>query len=282
MASSPRGLSVRKCAWCLFLVATAALAGQAEPPKTSTQFGAQRLDFALGGNRAFVIQPTKAAPDGTKPWLWYAPTFIGSLPDPSHTWMFEQFLAKGFAICGIEVGESYGNPNGRAAYTALYDHVTKTYGLSPKACLLPQSRGGLMLYNWAVEHPECVQCLGGIYTVCNLASYPGLGRACGAYGLTEAELKERLKEHNPIDRLAPLAKARVPILHLHGDSDGVVPLEANAGELVRRYRALGGPAELIVIKGKGHQVCDEFFHSPRLVAFFLALGRLPGEGATAQ
>ncbi len=250
---------MRTVVCCLALLG-AALAGEAEPPKASTQFGAQRLDFALGGNRAFLIQPTKAAPDGSKPWLWYAPTFIGRHPDPSHAWMFELLLAQGFAICGIEVGESYGSPKGRAAYTALYEHVTTTYGLAPKACLLPQSRGGLM---------------------CDLASYPGLGRACGAYGLTEAELKGRLKEHNPIERLAPLAKAKVPILHLHGDSDKVVPLEANAGELVRRYRALGGSAELIVIKGKGHQVCDEFFRSPRLVAFFLSLGRLPGNGANA-
>ncbi len=273
MAASPRGVPIRAAAFCLALLG-AALAGEAQVPKASTQFGAQRLDFVLAGNRAFIIQPTKAAADGSKPWLWYAPTFIGMHPDPSHAWMFEQLLAKGFAICGIEVGESYGSPKGRAAYTALYEHVTKAYGLSPKACLLPQSRGGLMLYNWAVEHPEWVQCIGGIYTVCDLTSYPGVARACGAYGMKEAELKERLKEHNPIDRLAPLAKAKVPILHLHGDSDKVVPLEANAGELAKRYRALGGPVELIVIKGKGHQVCDEFFKSQRLVDFFLSLGRL--------
>lgn len=260
-------------AGCGIVLLGVVLAGEAEPPKASKQFGAERHDFTLGGHRAFVIQPTKAAPDGARPWLWYAPTFIGMHPDPSHAWMFEQLLAGGFHIAGIEVGESFGSPRGRAAYTALYEHVTKAYSLAPRACLLPQSRGGLMLYNWAVEHPEWVQCIGGIYTVCDLTSYPGLARACGAYGLTAAELKERLKEHNPIERLAPLAKARVPILHLHGDSDRVVPLEANAGELVRRYRALGGPAELIVIQGKGHQVCDEFFKSQRLVEFFLTGGK---------
>ncbi|HUT34400.1 MAG TPA: prolyl oligopeptidase family serine peptidase [Planctomycetota bacterium] len=263
---------MRTGACCLALLGMA-LAGEAEPPKASTQFGAQRLDFVLGGHRAFVILPPKAAPDGSKPWLWYAPTFIGAHPDPSHTWMFGQLLARGFAICGIEVGESFGSPKGRAAYTALYEHATKTYGLAPKACLLPQSRGGLMLYNWAVEHPEWVQCIGGIYTVCDLTSYPGLARACGAYNLTEAELKERLNEHNPVERLAPLAKAKVPILHLHGDADKVVPLERNSGELARRYRALGRPIELIVVKGKGHQVCDEFFHSQRLVDFFLSGGQ---------
>ncbi len=141
------------------------------------------------------------------------------------------------------------------------------YGMSPKACLLPQSRGGLMLYNWAAENPSRVACIAAIYTVCDLRSYPGLEAACGAYGLRASELEARLAEHNPIQRLAPLAKTGVPILHIHGDADTAVPLEKNAGELARRYRALGGEVQLIVVPGKGHQVCDEFFHCQELVDF---------------
>lgn len=268
---------MRSCraGWLLWLLlASAALAAEGDQPKASTQFGTQRLDFAVGGCRGFILLPTKAAADGSKPWIWYAPTFIGVHPDPSHTWMFTQFLASGFAICGVDVGESFGSPKGRAAYAEFHKLVTAKYGLSPKACLMPQSRGGLMLYNWAAEHPECVQCIGGIYTVCDMASWPGLGGACGAYGLTAAQLKEHLAEHNPIDRLAPLAAAKIPILHLHGDADNVVPLDRNSGELARRYRALGGRMELVVIPGKGHQVCPEFFQSKRLVDFFLSLGQL--------
>jgi hypothetical protein len=152
-------------------------------------------------------------------------------------------------------------------YTALWETLTTRYHMSEKACLLPQSRGGLMLYNWAVENPSHVACIAGIYTVCDLRSYPGLDRACGAYGLSAAELAAHLAEHNPIDRLAPLAKAGVPILHIHGDADKVVPLEKNAGELARRYRELGGQVRLIVIPGKGHQVCNEFFQCQELVDF---------------
>ena len=43
-----------------------------------------------------------------------------------------------------------------------------------------------------------------------------------------------------IERLAPLAKAGVPVLHVHGDRDRVVPLDDNSAEFARRYRALGG------------------------------------------
>ena len=264
-----------------------AWAGEASQPRTSTQFGAQRLDFAVGGSRAFLILPTEPkypressaissdtlAADGSKPWIWYAPTFIGGHPDPSHEWMFKQFLAKGFAIGGIEVGESFGNPKGRAAYTGFYQFVVKQHGLSPKACLLPQSRGGLMLYNWAAENPDCVRCIGGIYTLCDVRSFPGLEKACEAYGMTPRELSERLSQHNPIDRLAPLAKANVPILHVHGDVDTTVPLEENPGELARRYRSLGGSAQIVVIKDKGHEVCSEFMQCPALLEFFVTNGR---------
>jgi pimeloyl-ACP methyl ester carboxylesterase len=79
-----------------------------------------------------------------------------------------------------------------------------------------------------------------------------------------------LAEHNPIDRLSPLAKAGVPILHIHGDADKNVSLEKNSGELARRYRALDGQVRLIVIPGKGHQVCNEFFQSKELVDFVVA------------
>jgi dipeptidyl aminopeptidase/acylaminoacyl peptidase len=142
--------------------------------------------------------------------------------------------------------------------------------MSKKASLLARSRGGLMLYNWAVEHPESVACVAGIYPVCNLTSYPGLAKACGAYEMTAAELKEQLPQHNPIDRLAPLAKANVPIFHIHGDSDKLVPLEANSGEQTRRYRELGGPIELVVPPGQGHNMWQGFFQCQALVDFVIA------------
>jgi predicted amidohydrolase len=129
-----------------------------------------------------------------------------------------------------------------------------------------------MLYNWAAEHPEQVQCVGGIYPVCTPVSYPGLDKAAPAFGMTPEQFRERLAEHNPIDRLAPLAKARVPILHLHGDVDMLVPLAPNSGALIDRYRALGGPGELEVIYGKGHEEVAEFFESPRLLEFFVRHG----------
>ena len=225
--------------------------------------------YTLGENDAFLLAPEKAAKtDLGKPWVWYAPTLGKRHPNKTEAWMIERLHAKGIAVAGIDVGESMGNPQGRALYQELYEHMVEE-GYSTKPVLLGRSRGGLMLYNWAVEHPESVGGIAGIYTVGNLASWPGLKKAAPAYGMTADELKENLKDHNPVDRLAPLAEAKVPIFHLHGDNDKVVPLEDNAGLLVARYKKLGGPATLEIIKGGGHDLKKHWFESSTLTDFMI-------------
>jgi predicted esterase len=95
-----------------------------------------------------------------------------------------------------------------------------------------------------------------------------LERAAKTYGLRPEELKLELGNHNPVDRLAPLAEKRVPLFHLHGDHDKVVPLADNSGLLASRYRELGGTIELIVVPGKGHEVVPELWEDRRLAEFF--------------
>jgi hypothetical protein len=222
------------------------------------------------GHTAFLIMPDRAAVSNSPiPWVWYAPTLPG-LPGAEEKWMFQKFINAGIAVAGIDVGESYGNPAGRALFSSLYEELVSKRGLSKTPCLLARSRGGLMLYDWAVEHPSSVACVAGIYPVCNITSYPGIKGASGAYGMTEEQLKAKLTEHNPIDRIEPLAKARVPVHHIQGDSDGTVPLEQNSGELARRYRQLGGEMTLNVIKGGGHTMDPYWFQCQELVDFVIA------------
>jgi dipeptidyl aminopeptidase/acylaminoacyl peptidase len=239
--------------------------------------------FTIEDRTAFLILPEN--PDSAKPiaWVWYAPTLRG-LPGQEEVWMMKQFLDAGIAIAGVDVGESYGSPEGRAIYSAFYKELVERRGLAQKACLLARSRGGLMLYNWAAENPMSVACIAGIYPVCNLSSYPGLSRACGAYGLSEDELKTQLPNHNPIDRLAALAEAKVPIFHIHGDSDKVVPLEANSGLLGQRYREIGGEITLKIIEGQGHNMWTGWFQDEDLVKFVIAHAKetRPAQAATDE
>ena len=95
-----------------------------------------------------------------------------------------------------------------------------------------------MTLTWAAENVDKVAGFAGIYPVCNLASWPGLAKACGPYHLTSEQLAKQLTEHNPIDRLAPLAKAGVPLFAIHGDNDTVVPLNANSGEMMACRRRM--------------------------------------------
>ncbi len=57
---------------------------------------------------------------------------------------------------------------------------------------------------------------------------------------------------NPIDNLEPLAKAQLPLIHVCGDADEVVPFEENTQLLADRYRKLGGTIEVIVKPGVKH------------------------------
>jgi pimeloyl-ACP methyl ester carboxylesterase len=145
--------------------------------------------------------------------------------------------------------------------------MTMRRGYSTKPVLLGRSRGGLMTMSWAAENPDKVGAFAGIYPVCSVASYPGVANAAGAYGLTSAQLQASLNEHNPVDRLAGLAKAKVPLFAIHGDIDKVVPLEANSGLMKERYSAMGGSMELLVPKGQGHNMWIGFFQSEELVRF---------------
>ena len=225
--------------------------------------------FAVEGYTAFVIPPDTKAAGQPIPWVWYAPT-LPNLPAKEEQWMFERFTKAGIAIAGIDVGESYGSPDGRSLFTVFYNLLTTQRGFAKKTILLARSRGGLMTLCWAAENPGKIAAFAGIYPVCNLISYPGLATACGAYHLTGAGLSAKLTEHNPIDRLAPLAKAGVPFFAIHGDIDKLVPLEANSGEVQKRYEALGGRMQLIVPTGQGHNMWTGFFQCQELLDFVIS------------
>jgi Concanavalin A-like lectin/glucanases superfamily/Prolyl oligopeptidase family len=245
-----------------------ASSGEADGPKPQVVAAPQRQEFSIDNRPAFILMPPEKK-SGPTPWVFYAPTLGTGLPGDAEQWMFRQFLAAGIAIAGVDVGESYGSPQGRVTYSALHQALVEQHGFDPKACLLARSRGGLMLYAWAEDNPDKVRCIAGIYPVSNLASYPGIARACGAYGMTEQQLTAKLAEHNPVDRLAPLARSHIPIFHIHGDDDHVVPMRDNSGLLAERYRSLGGQMELVVARGQGHNMWQGFFTCQELVDFVI-------------
>ena len=224
-------------------------------------------DFTVAGHQAFLIRPPVGTP-ATGGWVWYTPT-LPSLPGPEERWMFERFLAAGLCIAGVDAGESYGSPDGNRVFDAFLAEVRANRGLLDRPVFLARSRGGLMALSWAAAHPSKVAGIAGIYPVCDLTSYPGLEKAAPAFHLEPSELARRLGEFNPVERLAPLAKARVPLYLLHGTVDTLVPLERNSGVVHIRYAALHGSVTLHVAPGQGHSMWNGYFECQRLVDFVI-------------
>lgn len=144
-------------------------------------------------------------------------------------------------------------------------------GFAARPVLLGRSRGGLWVTSWAAENPEKVAGIAGIYPAFDLRTYPGLDKAAPAYGLSEAELKERLDSLNPINHVDVLARSNVPIFIIHGEEDKVVPLKENSVTLAERYREAGkaDAVTLVVSKGQGHNYWEGFFRCQALVDFVI-------------
>jgi pimeloyl-ACP methyl ester carboxylesterase len=124
------------------------------------------------------------------------------------------------------------------------------------------SRGCLYCYQWAAANTDKVACLFGDAPVCDMRSWPGgKGKGPGSppewqkvmkvFGFS-SEADAMAYDKNPVDNLAPLAAAHIPILHVYGDADEVVPWEENTGVVAQRYRRLGGEITLIGKPGCMH------------------------------
>ena len=111
----------------------------------------------------------------------------GIHPSTVYNWLFTKLLKFGYCICGIEIGETFGNIKGIEIFNKFYEYVTLKYSLNKKANLLCQSRGGLMHYNWAIENADKVFAIAGIYPVCNLESWPGLENVYKFYEYNSAK-----------------------------------------------------------------------------------------------
>jgi len=122
------------------------------------------------------------------------------------------------------------------------------------------------------QNPIKVKAFAGIYPVLNLRSWPmtrNLITTLADFEIDQDTFLKTVDLHNPIHQLEALARAKVPLYMVHGDSDRIVPLEENTQIVINRYTKLGGEAEVKVVPGKGHQVVDDFFKSKELIEFII-------------
>ena len=224
------------------------------PGKTSEWNGFRRHDFEIDGRPVTVIAPATPAPG--KPWVWHG-EFFGHRPAPDIA-----LLHRGFHIVSMQLSDMLGCPAAVAAWDVCHHELTTRYGFHRKPALVGLSRGGLYCFNWAIAHPDKVSCIYADAAVCDFKSWPG-GKGKGKGDPHNWALVLKLWNFpdeaaalayvgNPVDSLASLARHRVPLLHVFGDADDVVPWEENTGLVASRYEALGGPITLIRKPGVGH------------------------------
>jgi len=263
--SHPASTSHRRIAACVLLgIALATLSATAQTPAAPAApvapakpqwNGYEIQNFKVDGRDALMVLPKTPAPG--KPWIWRT-EFFGIDPQADIA-----LLGKGLHVGYISVGGLFGAPVAINAMDKYYGYVTRTYGLSEKTVLEGFSRGGIYAFNWAIRHPAETACLYVDAPVCDFESWPGGGgrsRASGrdwrdvlkAYGMTDAEA--RAYKFNPVDNLAPLAKAKTPILAVIGDKeDWIVPIEENTLLVEKRYKELGGDIQVIQKPHAGHR-----------------------------
>ncbi len=238
------------------------------PGTVSDWHGFAQHDFEVDSRACRVVLPEASA--AGKPWIWRA-RFWGHQPQTDLA-----LLARGFAVAYMDVGALFGAPQAVAHWDQFYRLLTQDYGFSKKPALEGMSRGGLIIYNWAAANPNKVACIYGDAPVCDIRSWPGgLGAGPGSrsdwekclaiYGVTENDANDF--SDNPIDHLAPLAKANVPLLNVCGDADKVVPIDENTHILKQRYEALGGSIRVIAKPDCGHH--PHSLKDPTLIVNFI-------------
>jgi pimeloyl-ACP methyl ester carboxylesterase len=243
------------------------------PGAVSRWNGFVRHDFQVDGRDVTVVEPEMPLP--RRPWAWRG-EFFGAFPNADI-----DLLRAGWHLAYMKVPDLFGSPQAVAHWEKLYDVLVKDHGLSPKPGLIGLSRGALYCMAWAAAHPDRTLAVYLDNGVCDFRSWPGgrpkgLGTGVGSprewaklldsYGFRDDReaIDSRL---NPVDRLEPLAQAKLPILLVYGDSDRTVPHRENSEVVYDRYKALGGPVERIVKAGADHhphgltdpRPIDEFF-----------------------
>ncbi len=220
---------------------------------TNLWHGFRKLTFSVSGRDCLLVFPSALA--AGKPWIWRT-EFFGHEPQGDLA-----LLSNGWHVAYMDVQNMYGAPVALDLMDRFHENLTGRFQLAAKPVLEGFSRGGLFAFNWAARHPDRVACLYVDAPVCDFKSWPaGWGRGKGStndwarckkvYGLDEQSA--RGYKLNPVDNLAPLAQAKIPILSICGDADDIVPMPENTLLVKERYEKLGGEIKVITKPSVGH------------------------------
>ncbi len=238
-----------------------------EEKKFSSFHGFECADFIFNNRNCKIVKPKKAVIG--LPWIWRA-RFWGHEPQTDIA-----LLERGFHIVYCDVAEFFGNKEAVELWNQFYTYMQQC-GLAKKPALEGMSRGGVYVYNWALANPEKVSCIYADAPVLDLKSWPGgKGKSQGSkenwelvktdYGLT-GDAADRFAG-SPLDNAAKIARLRIPLLHVVGDADEVVPVEENTDPFEQKIKAAGGTIKVIHKPGVNHH--PHSLQNPTLIVDFI-------------
>lgn len=215
--------------------------------------GYKGYKFLNDGVEYFIVKPK--SPANGNPWIWRA-RFWGHEPQTD-----VDLLERGFYLTYCDVSDLYGSDQAIATWDTFYKLATEA-GLHKKAVLEGMSRGGLIVYNWAAKNPAQVAAIYADAPVMDFKSWPlGKGNSPGskddsqrllkAYGFNN-ETEALNWKKNPIDHAQVMASAKIPMIHVVGDADEVVPVNENTQIFENRLNKLGAFIKVIHKKDIGH------------------------------
>ena len=212
------------------------------PGKRSQWNGYERYDFQVDGKPVLVVAPKQAA--AGRPWVWHG-EFFGHKPAPDIA-----LLGRGFHVVYMSVPDMLGCPEAVAHWNTFYRELTGEVRLREESGAgRAEPRRAVRLQLGGGESRQRGLHLRATPPVCDFKSWPGgKGKGKGSprdwklvlerYGF-QVEAEALAYRKNPVDNLEPLAKAGVPLLHVYGDADDVVPWDENTGVVAERYRQAG-------------------------------------------
>jgi pimeloyl-ACP methyl ester carboxylesterase len=180
-----------------------------------------RYQFEQPNVEAFttVIVPQTPAPG--KPWVFRA-DFVGR-----DNAVDLELLARGFHIVTGAVPYNAEGPV-LSQWNTLYSNLV-AHGFSSKPVMEGVGGAAGEAYAWAIANPDKVA---GICVV-------------------NPALHSNLAKTQPLDNLEPLARAKVPILHVVDPADP--GFEANTGPARKKYQQLGGRLDVITVAGQAQR-----------------------------
>jgi hypothetical protein len=217
--------------------------------------GFDSYDFTVAGKSCQLVVPKKPAPGN--PWIFK--TYFRS-----HKPFIDSILiSHGYFHGFIDLPDMYGAPAAVAFMDQFFAAVTGEYGLSKKPVLLGISRGGLYAYNWAHENLDHVSAIYADAPVMDFVSWPcgcyNTGSGSGGdwtklknvYGFS-GDAQAKAWPGNPYQGIKAFADAKIPLIHVYGETDTVVPPKENTLRANDTLKAHGWRMMLLPKPNTGH------------------------------